>query len=112
MHFSMDNICTASRSFWAAFAVLFLCIPVCGQTILYKKWQVEDGLPQNSVNQIIQTKDGYLWLATHGGLVRFDGVKFKIFDISNTPELKSNRVMHIATDETGQLYINTSEGGL
>ena len=39
-----------------------------------RSWQVEDGLPHNSVNQILQTQDGYLWLATDDGLARFDGV--------------------------------------
>ena len=37
-------------------------------------WTTENGLPQNSVNDILQTHDGYLWLATFGGLVRFDGI--------------------------------------
>src|SRR5688572_20989215 len=50
-------------------------------------WQTEDGLPQNSVNAIAQTPDGYLWLATFNGLARFDGVAFKVFDPQNTPEL-------------------------
>ncbi len=46
----------------------------------FDSWTTENGLPQNSVNDILQTRDGYLWLATHGGLVRFDGVRFVVFD--------------------------------
>ncbi len=42
-------------------------------------WSSEDGLPQNTVNVILQTRDGYLWLGTQGGLARFDGVRFKVF---------------------------------
>ena len=42
----------------------------------FDSWTTESGLPQNSVNDILRTRDGYLWLATHGGLVRFDGVRF------------------------------------
>ena len=48
----------------------------------FDSWTTENGLPQNSVNDILQTRDGYLWLATFGGLVRFDGVRFVIFDRS------------------------------
>src|SRR5689334_15498704 len=50
-------------------------------------WQKEDGLPQNSVTTILQTKDGYLWLGTLEGLVRFDGQRFVVFDRQNTAEL-------------------------
>jgi len=40
-------------------------------------WQLEDGLPDNRVTGIVQTSDNYLWLATHSGLARFDGVRFQ-----------------------------------
>src|SRR5262245_55124617 len=51
-------------------------------TLQYDSWTTDNGLPQNSVNDILQTRDGYLWLATYGGLVRFDGVRFAVFDRS------------------------------
>src|SRR5271169_2372243 len=57
-----------------------------------QNWQIEDGLPQNSINAVIQTREGYLWLATFNGLVRFDGVRFTVFDAENTPELKDSRI--------------------
>jgi len=41
-----------------------------------KSWRTIDGLPQNSVNAMAQTPDGYLWVGTRGGLARFDGVRF------------------------------------
>src|SRR3954470_24782068 len=53
-------------------------------------FQTEQGLPQNNINSIIQSRDGYLWLATFGGLVRFDGVRFKVFDSANTSQLQNN----------------------
>ena len=62
----------------------------------FDSWTTEDGLPQNSVNAILQTRDGYLWLGTFGGLTRFDGVKFTIFNTGNTPGLKSNRILSFA----------------
>ncbi len=54
-----------------------------GQNLKYlsqQAWSTEEGLPQSSVHSIAQTPDGYLWLATEGGLVRFDGIAFRIFD--------------------------------
>ena len=47
-------------------------------------WDSDSGLPQNSVDAILQTRDGYLWLGTQEGLVRFDGVRFTIFDTRNS----------------------------
>ena len=55
-----------------------------------RSWQVEDGLPHNSVNAILQTSDGYLWLATNDGLARFDGVHFTVFGLrEGLPSLRA-----------------------
>lgn len=43
----------------------------------YQSWETDEGLPDNQVNQVLQDRDGFLWLATNGGLVRFDGITFK-----------------------------------
>src|SRR5580698_7812069 len=45
----------------------------------YQSWQTENGLPQNTVHAVLQTRDGYVWLATEAGLVRFDSVRFTVF---------------------------------
>ena len=52
-------------------------------------WQTEQGLPQNSVSAIAQDRDGYIWVATAGGLARFDGVRFKVFGADDIPGLRS-----------------------
>jgi hypothetical protein len=52
-------------------------------------WQTEQGLPQNSVYDMVQDRDGYLWLATWGGLVRFDGTRFSVFGATDVPALGS-----------------------
>jgi ligand-binding sensor domain-containing protein len=75
-------------------------------------WQTEQGLPQNSIHAICQTRDGYLWLGTQEGLVRFDGVRFTVFDNRNTPELKRNDVNALWEDREGSLWIGTRGGGL
>jgi signal transduction histidine kinase/ligand-binding sensor domain-containing protein len=79
---------------------------------LHDVWNTENGLPQNDVTQLIQTRDGYIWLGTNGGLVRFDGIRFTIFDSGNTPELRSNRILALAEDRDGTLWIGTQNGGL
>jgi len=73
-------------------------------------WGMEQGLPQNSVNSICQTRDGYLWLATFGGLVRFDGVRFTVFDRFNTPGMKADRCIALHEDTRGRLWIGTENG--
>jgi len=73
-------------------------------------WQDEDGLPQSSVNTILQTRDGYLWAGTYDGLVRFDGVRFTTFNRDNTGVLASNRIWALAQDREGVLWIATSLG--
>ncbi len=73
-------------------------------------WQTENGLPQNTVHAIIQTRDGFLWVATEGGLARFDGLRFVIYDSQNTPALKSNLISGLLEDREGTLWIGTAEG--
>lgn len=75
-----------------------------------QQWQTPEGLPQNSVHAICQTRDGYLWLATDGGLVRFDGVEFAVFSRSSTPALRSNLIEGLATTPDGALWAATGDG--
>src|ERR1043166_7909786 len=73
-------------------------------------WVTENGLPQNTVHSIVQTQNGYIWIATEEGLARFDGVRFTVFDKQNTPELKSNDIRVLSADRQGALWIGTAEG--
>lgn len=77
---------------------------------VFSKWTENNGLPQNSVNDIIQTRDGYIWVATFGGLARFDGTKFTVFDKFNSPGLASNRILTLFQDRDGGLWIGTERG--
>lgn len=76
---------------------------------LSEVWQTEDGLPHNAVQAIVQTRDGYLWLGTPGGLARFDGVRFTLL---NQGELKHNNVHALLEDRDGSLWVGTYGGGL
>ena len=78
----------------------------------HESWQTKDGLPQNSVDSMVQTRDGYLWLGTQEGLARFDGVRFTVFDRRGVPELGHNRILSLCEDRAGALWIGTEGGGL
>ena len=73
-------------------------------------WQTDNGLPQNTVHAIRQTRDGYLWLATDGGLVRFDGIDFTLFDRRSTPQLRSNLISALTETADGTLWVATADG--
>ena len=62
------------------------------------RWTTDQGLPQNRISCLKQTRDGYLWLGTWFGLARFDGVRFTVFDKFNTPELVSDAINAVAED--------------
>jgi signal transduction histidine kinase/ligand-binding sensor domain-containing protein len=77
----------------------------------FKYWTTEDGLPQQQISCLKQTRDGYLWIGTHFGLSRFDGVRFISFDESTNPEMINESVDALAEDTEGTLWIGT-DGGL
>ena len=74
-------------------------------------WTTDSGLPQNSISAILQSREGYLWLATSDGVVRFDGVRFVVFDKLNTP-FRHNLVSVLIEARDGALWIGTKGGGV
>jgi len=79
---------------------------------VHDAWQTDQGLPQNSVFAIVQTQDGYIWIATQEGLVRFDGIRFTVFDKRNTPAISENNCQALFEDREGTLWAGTEGGGL
>jgi signal transduction histidine kinase/ligand-binding sensor domain-containing protein/DNA-binding response OmpR family regulator len=76
---------------------------------VHEAWGIDDGLPINEVNDLVQTRDGYLWLATFDGLVRFDGVRFTVYNIANSPGLPSNRIVDLFEARDGGLWLRTED---
>src|SRR5580658_2481934 len=75
-------------------------------------WGAGQGmLPDDSVLALTQTHDGYLWLGTLNGMVRFDGVRFTVFDESNTPKLPSIKIVRLFEDSRSNLWVGTATAG-
>src|SRR4029453_6828768 len=77
-----------------------------------ESWQTRDGLPTNGIRALAQDADGFLWLGTEAGLVRFDGVEFRTFDRNSTPSLKANDVTALLVDNANRLWIGTDDGAV
>ena len=75
-----------------------------------QNWSRQNGLPANWISAIGQSKDGYLWLGTVAGLVRFDGTEFKLVESVNAPRAGLKEVTSLATAEAGGLWVGLREG--
>ena len=83
-----------------------------GSRFIVDSWSAENGLPDSEVISVIQTHDGYLWLGTLNGLVRFDGNRFTVFDEENTPGLNSDRIIYLFEDSHTNLWVGTDTTGV
>ena len=113
LFFSMMLIC-----FLFCF-VLFMPIGLSGlepskkiSQYVHYTWDTRDNLPQATIWGLTQTRDGYLWLGTEEGLVRFDGVKFTVYNTRNIAEITANWMVGICEDNSGNLWVATWGGGL
>src|ERR1019366_8901929 len=79
---------------------------------LFDVWQVGEDLEQTPVTAVVQSRDGYLWLGTYTGLVRFDGVRVTVFDSVTAPGLMNGRVTSLYEDADGVLWIGHDTGEL
>jgi diguanylate cyclase (GGDEF)-like protein len=113
-----------ARAAWACLLLAVSLLPAFAQSpppaaaekslnaFFRETWTTREGLPHNQVNAIAQTPDGYLWLGTWEGLVRYDGLEFHVYDRSNTPALKDNGVRSVRTAPDGAVVVGTSRGGV
>ncbi len=97
----------------AAFLPVYALDPSLALTqYIHRIWQVTQGLPQAAIYSIWQTHDGYLWLGTQTGLVRFDGARFTSFDNSKVPGLKDAWISNLFEDRQQNLWIGANDAGL
>ena len=100
------------------FIALYLSINIFafGQRVdmRFKHITITDGISESCINKIIQDKEGFIWLATHDGLNKYDGYSFKVYkpDAFNKHSLYSNQVKTICEDSKGNLWVGTAGGGL
>jgi signal transduction histidine kinase/ligand-binding sensor domain-containing protein len=91
---------------------MMFCARAAAAQYYVESWTTENGLPHNVVTALQQTRDGYIWMATSDGLVRFDGVRFTIFNRSNSPGLRSNRFTSLYEAADGAIWAGTEGSGV
>ncbi len=79
---------------------------------MHQSWTVRDGMPVNSVTSLVKARSGHLWLGTFDGLVRFDGVRFRTYNVGNTQGLVHNRITSVDETADGKLLLGTDAGVL
>src|ERR1017187_24915 len=77
-----------------------------------RTWQMQDGLPEQIVQAFAQTKDRYLWIGTTGGVLRFDGARYTLYNRENTPAFSDNNIFCLMVSRDNTLWIGTEGGGL
>ena len=83
---------------------------VSAQNVNYIHYNIEDGLPSSEVYDAVQDEDGYMWFATDRGIVRFDGIRYEVFDIKDGLACITNFKLFI--DLEGQIWVNGINGTL
>lgn len=86
--------------------------PAAGSGVLVRVWQSQDGLPSNVVRSLVQSSDGYLWVATAEGLAKFDGYEFEWIEPEN--DLRRYRLVfsRLFATSGGRVWAATYQGGL
>jgi signal transduction histidine kinase/ligand-binding sensor domain-containing protein len=100
---------------WTVLLLTLSCLTtVCAASgdFLVSNWRTEDGLPHSSINSLVQTRDGYLWVGTFVGVVRFDGARFTRYSSANLPQLGPGRVSKLFEDRSRVLWIGLESGRL
>ena len=106
------QLATALVALFIAGTVIYPLKSASAEEFLINEWDQEKGLPSPRIDSITRTADGYVWMATYGGLVRFDGLRFTTFTTNLIPALKVNTVNCVFVDHKNVLWIGTTAGTL
>lgn len=108
-----------SKSYFKIITVLFILafsevVTAQFSSFAFEHFTIEDGLSNNSINAVLQTSDGFLWIATKDGLNRFDGQNFVVFkhDPNSENSLPENYIMSLFESRDGSFWVGTWGGGL
>jgi ligand-binding sensor domain-containing protein len=99
------------RWVWGVLALLWIpqpASPQASRAYTVDRWNVDQGLPNNDITTLVQSRDGYLWVGTWAGAVRFDGVRF-------TPiaaDVPNDHMRVLYEDRDGAMWIGVSGFGL
>lgn len=77
-----------------------------------RTWSMRDGLPEQVVQAFAQTRDRYVWIGTTGGLLRFDGASFTLYNRENTPAFSDDNIFCLTVSRDNTLWIGSEGGGL
>jgi len=106
----MKKLIFITAIFWCFFITASVTGPF--RNYIHRGWSSDEGLPQNSVYSIAQDKDGFIWIGTAEGLVKFDGSTFKLFDKYTDSNFTSNIVLALTESDDGCLWIGLKSGGV
>lgn len=98
------------------FAYIYLSVSLFGQKVdmRFKYITLREGLSEGCINKMIQDKEGFIWIATHDGLNKYDGYTFKVYkpDAKDKNSLYSNQIKTVYEDKAGYIWVGTAGGGL
>ena len=98
--------------------VLVICLVPASQTYAHGKgapyvvtlYNERNGLPTGEANAILQTSDGYIWIGSYGGLIRYDGTEFRNYSVER--KITSSSIRALFEDSMGRLWIGTNDAGV
>lgn len=97
-----------------------ICVLCCMESVVAKSsdessyvvtlYNEQNGLPTGEANTVLQTSDGYIWIGSYGGLIRYDGTKFRNYSVERA--IKSSSIRSLFEDSKGRLWIGTNDAGV
>src|SRR5438045_1218536 len=93
----------------------FTCICIAQSTQLsdlhFNRLSIKNGLPSDIITACLQDKEGYIWIGTQAGLVRYDGYTTRVYHFGLEDPIRLN-ISSIYEDRSGELWAGTHDGGL